>query len=227
MTRALAVLVVSGAMLAGCGGSGAKSNGEASKPPLQVVKDAVAAASTATGVHVSGTIVTGKEHLTIDFRIVQGTGGVGTITTQGLSFQFVRIGDKAYIKGSDAFYKQFAGAAAATLLHGKWLESDATKGAFASLTGLTDITKLIHQGLAMHGTLRNAGATTYGGRKAVAIDDTTKHGTLYVAATGSPYPVAIVNTGPSEPGTVSFDGWNTTVAITAPKGAIDLSKLGG
>jgi len=31
MTRALAVLVVTGAVLAGCGGSGAKPNGEASK----------------------------------------------------------------------------------------------------------------------------------------------------------------------------------------------------
>ena len=60
----------------------------------------------------------------------------------------------------------------------------------------------------------------------VAIDDTTKHGTLYIAATGSPYPVAIVNSGPRAPGTVAFDDWNKTVSISAPKGAIDLSKLG-
>lgn len=225
-TRALAVLVVVATVLAGCGGSGAKANGEASKPPLQVVQDAIAAASTAKGVHVSGAIVTGKQHLTIDFRIVEGTGGIGTITEQGLSFQFVRIGGKAYIKGSDAFYAKFAGASAAALLHDKWLEADATKGAFASLTGLTDIAELIHQGLTSHGKLRNAGETTYRGQKAVAIDDTTKHGTLYIAATGPPYPIAIVNSGPSEPGTVTFDDWNTTVTVVAPKGAIDLSKLG-
>jgi hypothetical protein len=225
-TRALAVLVVAGAVLAGCGGSGTKPNGEASKPPLHVVQDAIAAASAAKGVHVSGAIVTGKQRLTLDLRIVQGTGGVGTITEQGLSFHFVRIDGKAYIKGTDAFYKQFAGAATAALLHGKWLEADATKGDFASLTGLTDIAKLIQQGLASHGTLRNARETTYKGQKAIAIDDTAKHGTLYVAATGPPYPVAIVNSGASEPGTVTFDDWNTTVSIVAPKGAIDLSKLG-
>jgi hypothetical protein len=224
--RALAVLVVAGTVLAGCGGSGAKPNGEASKPPLRVVQDALAAASAAKGVHLSGAIAAGKQHLAIDFRIVQGTGGIGTITEQGLSFQFVRIGGKAYIKGTDAFYKQFAGAATAALLHDKWLEADAKKGAFASLTALTDIAKLIHQGLASHGRLRNAGETTYKGQKVVAIDDTTKHGTLYIAATGSPYPVAIVNSGPRAPGTVAFDDWNKTVSISAPKGAIDLSKLG-
>jgi hypothetical protein len=225
-TRALAVLIVAGTVLAGCGSSGAKPNGEASKSPLQVVKDAVGAASTAKGVHVSGTIVTGKQRLTIDFRIVQGRGGAGTITEQGLSFRFVRIDGKAYIKGTDAFYRQFAGAATAALLHDKWLEADATTGAFASLTGLTDIAELIQQGLASHGTLRNTGETTYRGQKAVGIDDTTKHGTLYIAATGRPYPVAIVNKGSSEPGTVTFDEWNTTVSLVAPKGAIDLSKLG-
>ena len=77
-----------------------------------------------------------------------------------------------------------------------------TKGAFASLTGLTDIAKLIHQGLTSHGRLRNAGATTYKSQKTVAIDDTTQHGTL------------------------TFDDWNATVTVVAPKGAIDLSKLG-
>jgi hypothetical protein len=225
--RALAVLFIAAAVLAGCGGSGAKSNGEASKPPLQVARDAIAAANTAKGVRVSGTIANGKDHLVIDFRIVQGTGGVGTITEQGLSFQFVRIGDKAYIKGSDAFYRKFVGANAAALLHDKWLESDAKKGALSSLTGLTDTAQLIHQGLATHGKLRNAGETTYKGQRVVAIEDTTRHGTLYIAATGSPYPVAIVNNGPSDPGTVTFDDWNKTVSVTAPKGAIDLSKLGG
>jgi hypothetical protein len=64
----------------------------------------------------------------------------------------------------------------------------------------------------------------YKGRKVVAIEDTSRHGRLYVAATGKPYPVAI--SGGAGQGTVTFDRWDTSVSIRAPKGAIDLSKLG-
>jgi hypothetical protein len=223
--RALAILLAAAAVLAGCGG--ARSNGEASKPASQVVKDAVAAAKTASGVHVSGNLVSGGEHLTIDLHSVEGKGGVGTISEQGLSFQFVRVGDRAYIKGTDAFYKKFAGAAAAQLLHDKWLAADATKGAFAPLTELTDIGKLITQILNEHETLTNAGEQTEKGHKAVAIRDVKKGGTLYVAATGKPYPLELAKTGGAEPGDVTFDDWNKTVSLTAPKGAIDLSKLSG
>jgi len=224
-TRAPAILLAAAAVLAGCGG--ATSNGEASKPALQAVQDAVAAAKTATGVHVSGSLVSGGDHLTIDLHIVEGKGGVGTITEHGLAFQFVRLGDKAYIKGTDAFYEKFAGEAAAQLLHDRWLMADAATGQFAPLTGLTDIGKLIPQILNVHEKLANEGETTVNGQKVVAIHDVTNGGTLYLAASGKPYPLELVKTGGSEPGDVTFDDWDKTVPVTAPKGAIDLSKLGG
>ena len=44
------------------------------------------------------------------------------MSTNGLTFEIVRVGDTVYIQGSDEFYKHFAGAAAAQLLHGKWLQ---------------------------------------------------------------------------------------------------------
>ena len=218
MVVALTVLV------AGCGGSGSKSNGEAKKTGSQVLADALAAATGASGVHVSGSIVSGGEPLTLDLDLDKGTGGSGTMSEQGLSFQLIRVGGKAYIKGSDAFYKKFAGASVAQLLHGKWLEGSATSGNLAALTSLTDISKLFSGALASHGALSNGGATTYKGQKVVAIKDTTKDGILYVAATGPPYPVAIV--GANNTGAIVFDNWGKTVTITAPKGAVDLDKLG-
>jgi hypothetical protein len=36
-----------------------------------------------------------------------------------------------------------------------------------------------------------------------------------------------VGPGNGQQGTVTFDQWNTTVTITAPKGAVDISKLNG
>jgi len=60
----------------------------------------------------------------------------------------------------------------------------------------------------------------------VAIVDTTKGGTLYVAASGTPYPVALVKSGNSA-GSIEFSNWNQSVTLTAPKGALDLSQFGG
>jgi hypothetical protein len=226
-TASLAILVAAAALLAGCGGgSGAKTNGEAQKSAEQVAKDAVTAAIAAAGVHVSGAIVTGGTSITLDLAIVKGRGGSGTMSEQGLKFQLVRLGDLAYIKGSDAFYKKFAGASVAALLHDKWLEGSATTGNLAALTSLTDIGKVFAGVLNSHDTLKNLGATTYKGQKAVAIKDVTKGGTLYVAATGTPYPLAIVGSGSSN-GTISFSEWGKAATLTAPKGAINISKVSG
>ena len=49
---------------------------------------------------------------------------------------------------------------------------------------------------------------TINGQKAVAINDTTKGGTLYVSTTGTPYPIQISKTG-SEAGIVKFENWNS------------------
>jgi len=225
-TGALAVLVASVVLLAGCGSSAAKSNGEAQKTAKQVAADALDAAVSASAVHVAGAIVSSGTNLTLDLRIVKNKGGTGTMSEQGLKFQLIRVGGKAYIKGSDAFYKKFAGAGVAALLHDKWLEGSATTGNLASLTSLTDIARLFNGALGSHGTLKNDGETTYKGQKVVAIEDTAKGGTLYVAATGTPYPIAIVSPNNGKTGSITFDEWNKSVGISAPKGAIDIGSLG-
>jgi hypothetical protein len=223
LRRLLPALVVLSLVAAGCGG-GSKSNGEATKTAAQVVADAKDAATAAKAVHVAGAITDAGQPLTLDITIVKGAGGMGTMSEAGLKFEIIRVGSKAYIKGSDAFLRKFAGATGAKLLHGKWLQGSATTGDLAALAPLTDITKLFNGALGSHGKLENGGETTFKGQKVVAIKDTTKGGTLYVAATGTPYPVAIV--GGEDQGTITFDNWNDTVTIAAPKGAVDMNKLG-
>jgi hypothetical protein len=221
---ALAAAVV--ALLAACGSSGPKSNGEASKSPAQVLADAKQAAADATGVHVFGRLAASGQPIKLDMT-TSGKNGRGTMSESGLSFDFVRVGDKVYIRGSDAFWKRFGGAAAAQLLHGRWLVASATKGPLASIATLTSIGRLFQQASAGHAKLVNGGETTYRDQKVVAIRDTSKGGTLYVAATGAPYPVAIVRAGAGNNGAVVFDDWNASLAVTAPKNAVDLSKLSG
>jgi hypothetical protein len=214
-----AALVVA---LAGCGGS--SSNGEAKKPAEQVVADAQKAALAASSVHVHGTITDNGRPLKVDLTLVQGRRGKGTLAEQGLTFQLVRIGDVAYIKGSDAFLRQFAGAAAATLFHDRWLKGSASSSDLSALAPLTDAQALFKAALGQHGKLANKGETDYQGQKAVRIVDTTQGGSLYVAAEGDPYPIALKGT--AQQGTVSFDEWNADATVEAPKGAVDLSKLG-
>jgi hypothetical protein len=226
-TSAATPLLACVVLAAGCGGSGTKSNGESGKTAQQVLTDARNAAEGASAVHVAGSISSNGSAITLDIHVTNGKGGKGTLAEQGLSFQLVRVGDKVYVKGSDAFYKQVAGPAAAALLHDKWLQGSATTGQFASLAELTDIAKLFDAALGSPGKLENDGETTYKGQKVVAIKDASKKGTLYVAATGTPYPVAIVGASSGNSGAVTFGNWNESVSVSAPKGAVDLGSIGG
>jgi hypothetical protein len=222
---ALVLLVV---LLAGCGGhsSSESSNGEASKSADKVLADAKAAVDGASSARVSGNIVSGGTPIRLDLSMANGQ-AKGTMSTSGLSFDLVRIGNTAYIKGSDDFYKHFAGSAVAQLLHGKWLKASITSGRFASFEPLTNVRLLFDKVASNHGKLANDGAKTFDGQKVVEIRDTSDNSKLYVSATGKAYPVAIVGGKKGQTGTITFSEWNKSLSVSAPKDAIDISKLGG
>ena len=69
-----------------------------------------------------------------------------------------------------------------------------------------------------------AGTSTVDGQSAVAVRDTAKDATLYVATTGPPYPLEIDKIG-SQAGRIRLSGFNESVSLTAPRDAIDISKL--
>jgi hypothetical protein len=218
------VLALVLALLGGCGSSSSSGNGEASKSPSQILAAAKAAAAGAASAHVAGSIVDEGKPISLDMELVSGKGGRGRITLEGLSISLIQVGKSVYINGSSAFYRHVAGAAAAQLLQGKWLKAPASGGNFASLASLTNLGKLIDTTLASHGKLAAAGTKTINGQRAVGVSDTSKGGTLYVAATGPAYPIEIVKSGASG-GKISFDRWNKPVTLSAPAGAVDLNQL--
>jgi len=221
-------LVLTTVLVAGCGGSksSAPSNGEASEPARQVFADAKAAALSASSGHVAGNVNYQGTPITLDLTTVRGKGGTGTMSENGLKFDLVRVGDTVYIRGSDAFYKHFAGAAVAQLLHGKWLKAPADHGRLKSLAPFTNLASLFAAIGSYHGKLTNDGKTTFQGQQVVAIRDSA-NGKLYVAATGKPYPVAIVGGAKGASGTITFGDWNKSVSLSAPSDAIDISQFGG
>lgn len=218
MLAALASLIVG---LAGCGG--ASSNGVAAKSPNAIVAAATNAIRGAQSVHVSGSIVNGGSPITLDLNLAAGKGGGGRMSENDLSFRIIVLKDVVYINGSDSFWRHFGGNAAAQLFHGKWLRGSAT-GQLGSVAELTDLQSLFNKLLSTHGSLAKGPTSTIDGQKVVAVKDTTKGGTLYVATTGKPYPIKVSKTG-QQRGHVIFDRYNESVSLSAPANSIDISKL--
>jgi hypothetical protein len=208
--------------VAGCGGS--STNGVESKSPAKIIEAAQNAAASAKSVRVRGSVASAGTQLSLNLQIEQGKGAKGTIAEGPLSFELIRVGETVYIKGSEAFYAHFAGAEAAKLLQGKWLQAPASSGEFETLGNLTDMRSLIGTVLGQHGNLQKGATTTVSGEKAVAVKDLTKDATLYVATSGKPYPIRIAKSG-SGGGTVNFEGWNANVSISPPSHSINIERL--
>jgi hypothetical protein len=218
-------LVTVALVLAGCGGSSSSSsNGVADKSPTEILAATKTAADAASSVHVSGSIVSSGSPITLDMHLRAGKGGRGSLSENGLAFQLIQTGGTVYIKGSPAFYKRIGGTAAAQLLQGKWLKAAASSSDFASLSQLTDLRQLVDQTLAKPGSLTKGQTTTVNGQKVVGLTDRTKGGTLYIAATGQPYPIEITKSG-SGGGKIVFDSWNKPVTVAPPANAIDVAQL--
>lgn len=229
MRASALALVLTAALLAGCGGrkQAAPPNDEASRPPARVFADAKAAATNASSAHVSGNIRAGGTSITLDLDMVRGKGAKGSVTLDGRQADIVRIGGMVYVHGSDAFWRHYAGPLVAQLLHDKWVKAPVATKRFQAVAPLTSLGLLFARIGAHHGKLVNDGKTTYKGQQVVAIRDTSDNSRLYVAATGKPYPVAIVGGKAGRSGTIEFGNWNEHVTLAAPSGAIDLSTLGG
>jgi hypothetical protein len=218
----LAVAVAGG--VSACGGGGASSNGVASKSPDAIFSAAATTVDGLKSVHISGSLVSGGEPITLDLHLVAGKGATGSMSENGLGFRIVAVDNIAYINGSSAFWRHFGGAAAATLFKGRWLRASASSGSFSSLGALTNLHELFGKLFNTKDTLAKGATSTVDGQKVVAVRDVSKGGTLYVATTGKAYPIEIAKSG-SDSGRITFDDFNAGVSLTPPSSSISLSQL--
>jgi hypothetical protein len=229
LAAALLALTLALLALSGCGSSSSKTstgsdNGVASKSPEEILAAARSAADSAATVHVTGSIVSEKKPISLNMELVAGKGAKGHLSVEGLGIDVIEVEHAFYLKGSADFYRHIAGDAAAQLLQGKWLKAPTTTGEFAQLAQLTNLGKLLDSTLEAHGKLSKTGTSTVAGQPVVGITDSGRQGTLYVATTGTPYPLQIVKQG-SEPGQVAFSHWNEPVTLTPPPNAININQL--
>jgi len=233
LTAGLAAL-----LLAGCGGgdddsssAGASAssdagNGASEKTGPEVTEDAIDALEAAGSVHVEGDVTTDGETTSMDIQL-QGDDAAGTIGLGGQTVELIRVGGTAYMKGDAALWTSFGVPAEAVgQLAGTWVLMP--PGADSGLDTFTfdGFVEEIRGGAG--GTGGNAeeevATDELDGQDVVVVtdDDGSK---LYVAATGEPYPLKVVNTG-AEAGEVVFSGFGETETITAPPSPLDLSQFG-
>jgi hypothetical protein len=219
--RRLALLIAVVALVAGgCGGS---SSNESKKTAAQIVQDAAAAVKDVKGVHMSGTLVRSGKRVALTLDLGQQS-GQGTLVLGDAHADVARVGEVSYIRANSAFWKVFAGPGAAVLLHDRWLSGSTSKpplNAFAQFLSIDGLLKEALTGTASH-NLKKLGTRTYKGQEVIAVSDPADHETLYVAASGKPYPVAATGRA-----TIAFSDWGKDVSVAAPKGATDITGLGG
>jgi hypothetical protein len=228
--RSLAAAAFGGALaaatLGGCGSSSPADNGVAARAPGQIVAAAESAAAGAVTVRVTGSILSAKKPISLHMELVADKGGKGRLSLEGFGVRLIDLNRAVYINANSAFYRRFAGPVAARLLPGRWLKARAYRGPLASLALLANLGKLIDGALSAHGRLTRAPGRTIGGQRAVGVTDAAGGGTLYVAATGTPYPIEIV-TAAGAGDSVRFDRWNKPVSLQAPPNPISISQLHG
>jgi len=213
----LGILAI-GFAAAGCGGS--SSNGVASKSPAQILQTAATAMKAAKSVHLAGSIIQAGKTIKVDMTLYSNGDVNGGFSENGPTVSIIKIGSMDYIKTSSGFYQsQGASAQLAGLMAGKWIEitdSSVGLGSTFSLAGLANsITK-------NRKTLSAGKTSTVNGQPVVSIV-ASDLGVLYVATTGTPYPVEVTK---GSSGTITLTQWDEAKIPTAPAGARTAASFG-
>jgi hypothetical protein len=223
--RALPVAIATlaaAAALAACGG-GSAGNGLAAKPAGVILARTKASVATVRTVHVAGTLKSSTLTVGLDLVLVAGKGGQGRMTLNGRAVNIKAIGKVAYFNASPAFWKQYAGAAAARFLHGNWLKMPATNADFSSVIALTNLHRLFSSFVGSgHPAVSKGKTATIAGRSAIGVVNEANGGTLYVATSGRPYPVAFERPGG---GRLVFDDYDARVSLKPPSHTFSILNL--
>ncbi len=235
---AVAVVAVIAVVPTGCGGS---TESLASKPAAEILAASQTAARKASAVHVKSQFFAtaimrskakGKTKTklvptsTIELQLT-GNGGRARLVLLGSESEAIRVANTLYVKGGPAFYKNLERRTGVHVARGTWLNAPANGSQLRESAALTESDGELALLLAAPTlSLTKGPITTIKGQKAIELKTKGKlyTGSIYIAASGTPYPIEIVKHG-RETGTTTFTGWDDPVTLSAPAGAVELSKL--
>lgn len=220
----LGVFALACALAAGCGSSPAPhaparstaAEGSSARSLLAQVRRAAFSART---VRLRGSISGPRGPIQVDVGIVADKGGTGRVTAHGNPLQLTVVGSRAYVRAPAAAYAALAPSAAARLA-GRWVLLSDRSAATEALRRVSSLAAVLDAALTEHGELYSAGETAVDGRRAIRLRD-ARGGSLYVAAVGTPYPLAI-EPAHSDGTRLELTDWNQPVRLTAPRSSLDL-----
>jgi hypothetical protein len=240
----IAVAAIAGAvLLAGCTSSSTKgkgtttpastpssstsSAGNSSVSAPELEKKVVAATQAATSFHLVGTGA-GDGGKPVAFDIHFGPHKTaGSITQNNQPIKLINPGGASvYFQADDSLWKQVGGAAAVSMFHGKWVKVAANDKRFADLSSSFDKDSLLSGMFSGDsGDLQVVGPATVDGTAAIEYLD-ADHNELYVAATGKPVLLKLVDRS-SGGGTLTFSDYNKPYSFAPPPAAetVDFAKL--
>ncbi|WP_191971436.1 hypothetical protein [Streptomyces luteolifulvus] len=218
LAGAVCVLAVTGTGLTGCSDDpDAGTNGVGKLPADRIQSRTRTAAEAAEAVRLSGTVVTSGRTYRIDMRL-KADGGSGSVTSDGVAFRLLRVGDQLYLKADASFWSQAGDDAepgAADKLDGKFVKVPQGDPAYQKFSGFTDKDVLLDSLLTLHGKLATDGRHERAGVRTVRITgDEGSGGTLDVSLEGTPYPLRLVRAGSA--GTLSFSDWGKDFTVKEP-----------
>lgn len=218
---AVTLAAVSSLALGACSSSGPTDL--ATEPASQVLKAAVKALDASSSFHIVGTGSSGGKVLSVSLQLYRNSDVAGTIDEAGTPVRIVVVGGYTYLLAPEAFWQNGGVAPAiARQLDGKYAKlPEAATGtidefSYAKLAQqLTDLGK---------GNMSNAGPSTLDGVSVVGIDygSGTTAGHLFVAASGTSYPVELEHT--DSEGTATFSRWNQGSPPTAPANSVAIAS---
>jgi hypothetical protein len=215
------VLALLAIRLAGCGSSGEELT---AKSAAAILAAATTAARSASSAHVLDKDSDGR--LTLELQLTH-NGGRGRLSLQGHDSEVIRIGNTVFVKGGPAFDRRLAQRTGTRIPQGTWLTAPADGPQLADFAALTDpngeLSLLLRKPTI---SLAKGTTTTIDGQEAVELKEKGKlyTGAIYIATTGSPYPIKIIKHG-RETSTTTFSSWNQPITLSAPAHTVALSKL--
>ena len=182
---------------------------------------ATAAIDGASGVHVTGTGISGGRPVAVDLTIQDGSSS-GTITIDGTPLEITTVGADAYVKGDQQALEGLGiPPAAAQLGADWWLKLSAEEA--AALEGFS-LASFAAQLKTNDSPLDpEVEQTELDGTKVVVVrrQDGSE---LYVANTGDAYPLRANDKG-KDAGQLDFTEYGADFHIVAPQGTVELSEL--
>jgi hypothetical protein len=227
LARAAAVGAAVTGVLMAAGCAAAVGPGTAGRAASALLPAVQAAVKSARSVHITGSVTSASQAITLDVSFAGNGGLAGTMAVNGASFGLLTRSGQTYIKVNAAFLRTAkAPAAACTTICGKFVEVPAADA--QTITGALSMRGLIQNMFRQIPAAARSSSVrftpgNYDGEPALRFSHDGY--TLIVAGKGTPYPLAISGRNGEY---LDFSDWNDVTLPPPPAASqlVNLSEIG-